>query len=870
MIIDFCKFHLVICWSQTSKVLSGERAFHRKHLPEEVFMSDIFSAQRRTLRRAIHLGLLLAVWLPIVALAQTPTAFTYQGRLTDNAATASGIYHLQFSLFSAASGGAQIGATIENTNVSVSNGVFTVQLDFGSAPFTSGADRFLEIAVKRPAEAAYTPLSPRQPITASPYAIRALSAATAETATTAETAATATTAETAATAMTATNAQQLGGVAANQYVLTGDARLSDARQPTAGSANYLQNTTSPQASANFNIAGNGTAGGTLSGNTVNAATQYNLGGSRVLSIAGTENLFVGIRTGAANTTGTLNLFLGHRAGESNTTGRNNSFVGRLAGFLNTEGNDNSFFGRDAGPNNTTGVSNLFIGAASAFSNTTGNGNSFLGVSTGSSNTTGSNNTLVGFTANVVTGNLTFATAIGAGATVAASNTIALGRSADDVRVPGTLTVTGALNASGASLTSLNASNLTTGTLNDARLSSNVARRDTAQTFVGNQTVTGNLTVNGDVAQTGTSVSFNPTNGLLVTGTADAGAIPATGAGVRLMWYPNKSAFRAGRVTGTQWDNAKIGDDSTALGKDTTASGSTATAMGQSTTASGEGSTALGLSTEATALGATALGLGAAARGLGSTALGSSTSASGSTATAMGNSTIASGSSSTAMGTATVASGDFSTAMGTSASTRGHSGSFVYGDASPNPQLQASAPNQFAVRAQHIWLGKDSDVTDTASRFIETSTGAFLSNGGAWTNSSSRALKTNFAPVNSRDVLRGVLQLPLTTWNYKAEEAGIRHLGPIAQDFYQTFKLGADDQHIGTVDSAGVALAAIQGLHEELTDRDQQIAAQQSQIRKQQTQIEQQQKTLARQQSLMDGLRKLVCQQNRLAEVCKEN
>src|SRR5438876_873142 len=108
--------------------------------------------------------------------------------------------------------------------------------------------------------------SPRQPVTATPYSIRSASAAVAD------------------TASTATNATQLGGVAAGQYVLTSDSRLSDPRPPTAGSSNYIQNTTSQQGSSNFNISGNGTAGGTLSANIVNASTQYNIGGNRVFAI----------------------------------------------------------------------------------------------------------------------------------------------------------------------------------------------------------------------------------------------------------------------------------------------------------------------------------------------------------------------------------------------------------------------------------------------------------------------------------------------------------------------------------------------------------------------------------------------------------
>src|SRR6185295_13953496 len=111
-------------------------------------------------------------------------------------------------------------------------------------------------------------------------------------------------------ATNATNSTQLGGVAASQYVLTNDARMTDARDPLPGSSNYIQNGTSAQASTNFNILGNGTAGGTLSGNVVNSATQFNIGGNRVLSNAGNSNLFAGVSAGASNTTGALNTFVG--------------------------------------------------------------------------------------------------------------------------------------------------------------------------------------------------------------------------------------------------------------------------------------------------------------------------------------------------------------------------------------------------------------------------------------------------------------------------------------------------------------------------------------------------------------------------------
>ena len=111
--------------------------------------------------------------------------------------------------------------------------------------------------------------------------------------------------------------------------------------------------------------------------------------------------------------------------------------------------------------------------------------------------------------------------------------------------------------------------------------------------------------------------------------------------------------------------------------------------------------------------------------------------------------------------------------------------------------------------------------------ITTSTGAYLSSGGVWTNSSDRALKADFATVDAQAVLAKVAQLPIDEWSYKAED-GQRHLGPVAQDFYAAFGLGADDKHIATVDEGGVALAAIKGLYERteaaLQAKDREIAS----------------------------------------------
>lgn len=220
-----------------------------------------------------------------ISISAQNSALTYQGNLQFSGQPANGNYDFEFALFDAAAAGTQLGSTQTVNSVAVTNGSFAVTLDFGSQ--FPGASRFIEIRVRPAGGGAYTPLAPRQSVASSPYAIRSASASAADTA------ASATNATNATTAATATNALSLGGVAANQYVLTGDARLSDARPPIAGSANYIQNTATQQASSNFNISGNGTAGGTLSAGVLNATSQITLGGVQAIRRSSSSSIWVG-------------------------------------------------------------------------------------------------------------------------------------------------------------------------------------------------------------------------------------------------------------------------------------------------------------------------------------------------------------------------------------------------------------------------------------------------------------------------------------------------------------------------------------------------------------------------------------------------
>ena len=251
---------------------------------------------------------------------------------------------MQFKLFDTAAPGTgrQLGPTVTNSSVPVTAGNFTMELDFGAGAF-SGPLRFLEIGV-RPTGSPdpYTLLSPRQAVTSTPYSVRSLNSSVADVLSSA--------------CVGCVTSTQVGSVSGSS--VTGTIPVGSV---PAGSSNYVQNTTSPQASTNFNIDGNGTAGGTLSANVVNATSQYNIGGSRAFTVSSfSQNVSAGVNAGAANGIGGSNSFFGHGAGALNVSGASNSFFGRDAGNANTASN-NSFFGSESGFGNTSGTRNSSFG-----------------------------------------------------------------------------------------------------------------------------------------------------------------------------------------------------------------------------------------------------------------------------------------------------------------------------------------------------------------------------------------------------------------------------------------------------------------------------------------------------------------------------
>ncbi|UCH87697.1 MAG: hypothetical protein JSU97_04800 [Dehalococcoidia bacterium] len=148
-------------------------------------------------------------------------------------------------------------------------------------------------------------------------------------------------------------------------------------------------------------------------------------------------------------------------------------------------------------------------------------------------------------------------------------------------------------------------------------------------------------------------------------------------------------------------------------------------------------------------------------------------------------------------------GDFGFAAGRLANAA-QNGCFVWGD-STTTTVSCDSTDEFVVQAGG---GLEFYSSSDLSTYCNLNAG-----GNSWSCSSDRDLKENFTPVDGQAVVAALAEMPISMWNSKAQDDSIRHMGPVAQDFYAAFGLGEDELSIGSGDIDGVALAAIQGLYE---------------------------------------------------------
>ena len=314
--------------------------------------------------------------------------------------------------------------------------------------------------------------------------------------------------------------------------------------------------------------------------------------------------------------------------------------------------------------------------------------------------------------------------------------------------------------------------------------------------------------------------LNDDASFVVRGTAGSGTLPATGTGVRMMWFPNLYAFRAGKVDSfgsTYWDLSNIGTGSIGLGENVRASGNNSFAANLATTASGDESVALG--NNGTASGDRSFAFNGTASGVGAVAIGSGAQATSDDALAMGPSSIAGGLASivlgpsiangsfgVAIGLQNSASGNFSVAIGKNARTANRQGSIVLGDGCAgfsSDSVYPTANNQFIARGcGGVKIFTNQGLTSG----VELAAG-----GSSWSAVSDRNRKENFATVDGEDVLLRLRSVPVSTWNYLSQARSIRHMGPMAQDFAAAFGLGESNLLINSLDIDGVNLAGVQAL-----------------------------------------------------------
>lgn len=311
------------------------------------------------------------------------------------------------------------------------------------------------------------------------------------------------------------------------------------------------------------------------------------------------------------------------------------------------------------------------------------------------------------------------------------------------------------------------------------------------------------------------------NGSFVaTGNLGIGVSPMQGKGYRTSWDSYKGAFRSGYAD-NEWDDANVGFFSWAGGSNSTALGLYSLAFGDTNSAESTSSIVFGSGNQVKGAASIAAGAGNRVCDTYGVAFGNNARSGGPYINGKcdpDNFNIR-GLAAVAIGYNVTADQDHTTALGKFASNNGFTGTFIWSDGAATASADTfknTANNEFAARASG------------GVRFrtnLGGTTGCNLPAGsGVWNCTSDKNAKKAFQTVNPASVLEKVLHLPVTTWVYKDDATGARHMGPTAQDFFSAFKLGESDKSIGHLDQAGVAFAAIQGLDAKVEARDRQIEA----------------------------------------------
>ena len=811
--------------------------------------------------------LTVTTWLVTAALAHAQgTAFTYQGRIDDGANPANGSFDMRFALFDAASAGVAQGNPLTNAAAAVSNGIFTVTLDFGNQ--FPGANRWLEIAVRTNGSGAFTTLTPRQALTPAPYAVFAgkvnasgISGTLAPgniangtitstmlatgavgsnqlAAGAVTTAALANGAVTATKVATVTNwfALTIANPTPATYDFFGDAVAAVGNDRVLIGA-YQDRSGGAGVGAAYLFTTNGTLLTTFTNPTPVTADNFGY----ALAAVGSDRVLIGAYqddTGA-NNAGAAYLFT--------TNG------GLLTTFVNPSAADGDNFGYAVA---AMGNEQVLIGALGDDMNATNAGAAYLFSTNGTLLTTFANPTPA------------INDAFGNAVAAVGSNRVLIGAYQDD---------TGANDAGAAYLFTTNGGLLTTFVnptpANTDRFGFALAAMGNDRVLIGAPLAGAAylFSTNGTLLTTftnptpaafdffGRALAAVGSDRVLIGAEGDNTGAPSAGAAYL---FSTNGTLLATINNPTPESGDSFGLALAAVGSDRVLIG----AQGDNTGASGAGAAYL-FSTETFTDGLVADAVRARSVTTASLEDGAVTAAkiggvllpsqipelnAANVALRAGfNNFTGDNRFTQRVGIGTVVSSDASLhiADGSAGAVTANASAllalegdtnvfihFLTPDAafsgilfgSPVNSLDASIRyNFFGGRELIFRAGNNSTrmiILTNGNVGIGTSApteklhvvGNILAT-GTITPSSDRNVKKNFAPVDALAMLEKVKALPIQQWTYQAEADGVHHVGPMAQDFHAAFGLGANDVTIATVDADGVALAAIQGLNQKLEE-----------------------------------------------------
>jgi hypothetical protein len=731
------------------------------------------------------------------------TAFTYQGQLRDAGAPANGLYDLQFGIYNTNAGGSQVGSTQTNTATAVSNGLFTVELNFGPGIFT-GSNYWLDIAARTNGSGTFTALSPRQQLTPTPYAIFANTSSNLlgdlPASQLSGTVSSASLAGTYGNAVTLDNAanQIHGSFAGNGGNVT---NVNAAALNGLKATNFWQTTGNSGTSAGVNFAG-----------TVdNQPFEIHVNSLRALRLEVGGVSALAALDGYANPTGAPNVIGGSPlnsvasgvvgaviGGGGATNYFGTSFTNSIAdysdfstiggGVTNTIQSDSADSTIGGGYGNTIETNAVGSTIGGGFENTiqTNCGDSTIGG--GTENTLENNSyvsTIAGGVQNTIYVNSSF---IGGGQ----QNTIQTNADHSDIGggwantigqndYEGVISggyVNSIENYSGYSFIGGGQHNTIKTNCADSTIAGGDANTIQATSYYStiaggyNNTIQNSSyrsTISGGIGNTIQPNAFNSVIGGGNVNTIETNSIDAT-------------------ISGGQLNIILAGADHSFIG-----GGYQNTSESSDSVIGGGYQNAIYLSSAY------------------------STIAGGSFNEIEATNAFIAG------GYGNVASGNCSFAAGQNAYCDDDH-AFLWSDGT----RQADSPGANTFTA----LATGGVYFYTVSPSGEPYGAYLAANSTSWSAISDRNAKKNFQPVDTKAVLDKLAAMPIQQWNYKWEKDGeVPNIGPMAQDFKAAFYPGRDDKSISTLEFDGVELAAIQGLNQKVEERDAKIQEQGSEIQK---------------------------------------